>query len=479
MSRRPPDRNEEEEEERMLIARCLRQQPERLAAAPTTVSGGPLTLNVSYARRREPLHISPLSALEVSEVSMQGKVSLRSSRLSARRQVSLSQVSSSVDLCSSLLFVSLQTMKIYFRAGQPSLISQASPIRFDAFVTNLHAYLLAPSIGDAKLLGASTASLSTSSSQGQLYNPWPAASRSSSRTSAANATKQTSIYQASLSPRSSTFKDGVLRTSCAKVVGREAEGQRGLVRPINCSDRLSLQPFTRPASFISLLLPSLYPLRLMSTPWRILQRIHLSLTIAGVRHAHRHCSTVTPPHMPVSSVEPFLKHLCSLVSNEVSSISSFSAKLDTNNLPSLNLPSILHDPSLHLPPLLQLFPAWFYGFNISTFHLPLSHFATCSCAWSVRFQHFLCFTCHFLLHHLFPLHSSQVSTFTPLMSDPISMSQSSICVPLVRLICGMAAMELHSRMRFPGGHDAHAMVGALLNLMISMETNATSPIRRI
>ncbi|KAF7008781.1 hypothetical protein CFC21_023470 [Triticum aestivum] len=114
--------------------------------------------------------------------------------------------------------------------GRPTLsdLTGISNSRLDAFVTNLHAYLLAPSIGDAKLLGSSTDFLSNSSSQGQHLQPPSVVSRSSrSRTSAANATKASLIYQASLSPRSSTFKDGVPRTSCAKVVGREKLKRRG------------------------------------------------------------------------------------------------------------------------------------------------------------------------------------------------------------------------------------------------------------
>ncbi|VAH31189.1 unnamed protein product [Triticum turgidum subsp. durum] len=114
--------------------------------------------------------------------------------------------------------------------GRPTLsdLTGISNSRLDAFVTNLHAYLLAPSIGDAKLLGSSTDFLSNSSSQGQHLQPPSVVSRSSrSCTSAANATKASLIYQASLSPRSSTFKDGVPRTSCAKVVGREKLKRRG------------------------------------------------------------------------------------------------------------------------------------------------------------------------------------------------------------------------------------------------------------
>uniref|UniRef100_A0A453BRC7 Uncharacterized protein n=1 Tax=Aegilops tauschii subsp. strangulata TaxID=200361 RepID=A0A453BRC7_AEGTS len=283
--------------------------------------------------------------------------------------------------------------------GRPTLsdLTGISNSRLDAFVTNLHAYLLAPSIGDAKLLGSSTGFLSNSSSQGQHLQPPSVVSRSSrSRTSAANATKASSIYQASLSPRSSTFKDGVPRTSCAKVVGREKLKRRGdwlgpstalidanpliakSVKPDSTSevcDRDCSKNSVTPASSLDLplsfpLLPPLYPLPEEGYSENPFKPYYCWCPPCPSSLQY----SVTPLHMPVTSVEPFPQSpLGSLVSNEVSSVSSFSAKLDTTNSPSLNLPSILHDPSLHL-------------------QLPTS---------------------------IVPLHGSMVPTFTPLMSDPI------------------------------------------------------------
>ncbi|VAH46779.1 unnamed protein product [Triticum turgidum subsp. durum] len=225
--------------------------------------------------------------------------------------------------------------------GRPTLsdLTGISNSRLDAFVTNLHAYLLAPSIGDAKLLGSSTDFLSNSSSQGQHLQPPSVVSRSSrSRTSAANATKASLIYQASLSPRSSTFKDGVPRTSCAKVVGREKLKRRG--------DWLG-------------------------------------------------------PSTALIDANPLI------------------AKLDTTNSPSLNLPSILHDPSLHLQLPTSIVPL--HGSMVSTYPLLHLPFPTSPLV-PVHGSQVPTFP---LLHLPLPtspfvsLHSSQVPTFTPLMSDPI------------------------------------------------------------
>ncbi|KAF7016077.1 unnamed protein product [Triticum aestivum] len=329
--------------------------------------------------------------------------------------------------------------------GRPTLsdLTGISNSRLDAFVTNLHAYLLAPSIGDAKLLGSSTGFLSNSSSQGQHLQPPSVVSRSSrSRTSAANATKASSIYQASLSPRSSTFKDGVPRTSCAKVVGREKLKRRGdwlgpstalidanpliakSVKPDSTSevcDRDCSKNSVTPASSLDLplsfpLLPPLYPLPEEGYSENPFKPYYCWCPPCPSSLQY----SVTPLHMPVTSVEPFPQSpLGSLVSNEVSSVSSFSAKLDTTNSPSLNLPSILHDPSLHLQLPTSIVPL--HGSMVSTYPLLHLPFPTSPLV-PVHGSQVPTFP---LLHLPLPtspfvsLHSSQVPTFTPLMSDPI------------------------------------------------------------
>ncbi|VAH31190.1 unnamed protein product [Triticum turgidum subsp. durum] len=303
--------------------------------------------------------------------------------------------------------------------GRPTLsdLTGISNSRLDAFVTNLHAYLLAPSIGDAKLLGSSTDFLSNSSSQGQHLQPPSVVSRSSrSCTSAANATKASLIYQASLSPRSSTFKDGVPRTSCAKVVGREKLKRRGdwlgpstalidanplIAKSVNpdstseVSDRDCSKNSVTPASSLDLplsfpLLPPLYPLPEGSSenPFKPYY-CWCPPCPSSLQYS------VTPLHMPVTSVEPFPQSpLGSLVSNEVSSVSSFSAKLDTTNSP----PSILHDPSLHLQLPTSIVPL--HGSMVSTY--PLLHLP-------------------FPTSPLVPVHGSQVPTF-PLLHLPLPTS---------------------------------------------------------
>lgn len=334
--------------------------------------------------------------------------------------------------------------------GRPTLsdLTGISNSRLDAFVTNLHAYLLAPSIGDAKPLGSSTDFLSTSSSQGQNLQPPSVVSRSSrSRTSATNATKASSIYQASLSPRFSTFKDGVPRTSCAKVVGREKLKRRGdwlgpstvlidanpliakSVNPDSTSevcDRDCSKNSVTPAS--SLDLPLSFPLLPPLYPFATQCPLPEGSSENPFKPYYCWCPpcpsslqySVTPLHVPVTSVEPFPQSpLGSLVSNEVSSVSSFSAKLDTTNSPSLNLPSLLHDPSLHLPLPASIVPL--HGSMVSTYPLLHLPFPTSPLV-PVHGSQVPTFP---LLHLPLPtspfvsLHSSQVPTFTPLMSDPI------------------------------------------------------------
>ncbi|KQK21270.1 hypothetical protein BRADI_1g59850v3 [Brachypodium distachyon] len=332
--------------------------------------------------------------------------------------------------------------------GRPTLsdLTGISDSRLDAFVTNLHAYLLAQSAGDVKSLGSSNDFLSASSSHGQhLQAPSVVSKSSRFRASAANATKASSIYQASLSPRSSTFKDGVPRVSCTKV-GREKLKRRGewlgpLPAPLDanplipkgvstvstsevcdgeCSENsLISAPSDLPLSFP--LLPSLYPFA-----------TQCPLPEGSSENPFKPYYCWCPPcpsslqygvtslHMPITSVEPLSQPpLSSLVSNKQPPVSSLSAKLDTTDPPSLNLPSILHDPVLHLPlPTSTLVPL--HGSMVSTLpllHLPFptsplvpGHGSPVPTFPLLRLP---------LPTSLVPLHGSQVPTFTPLMSDPI------------------------------------------------------------
>ncbi|KAM0889353.1 hypothetical protein ACQ4PT_027746 [Festuca glaucescens] len=293
--------------------------------------------------------------------------------------------------------------------GRPTLsdLTGISNSRLDAFVTNLHAYLRAPSIGDAKLLGSSSDFFSISISHGQLLQPPSVISRSSRpRTFTANATKTSSIYQASLSPRSNTFKDGVPRNSCTKVVGREklkrrcewlspstalADANPLIAKSLNpdstseacdgdcLKDSVTSAPSDLPLSFP--LLPPLYPFPTQCPLSEGSSESPFKLYYCWCPPCPSSLQySVTPLHMPVTSVEPFPQPpLSSLVSNEQPSASSISAKLDTTDPPTLNFPSILHDPVPTFPLL----------------HLPLP------------------------TSPLVSLHGSQVPTFTPLMSDPI------------------------------------------------------------
>lgn len=288
--------------------------------------------------------------------------------------------------------------------GRPTLsdLTGISDSRLDAFATHLHAYLVASSIGDVKSLGSLNDFLGASSPQDQYLQPSSVGSKSSRfRTSAANAAKASSVYQTSLSPRCGAFKDGVPRMSCAKIAGRDKLKRRGdwlssstgpddanlLTPKIVSSDSASEKcggdcsensanspPLDLPLSFP--LLPSLFPL---ATQYPLPK----DSTEQPFKPYYCWCPpcpsslqySVTPLHMPVTSVEPLpLPPLSSLLSNDQPPTSTVSAKMDTTDLPSLNLPSILRDPLLHLP-------------------LPTSP--------------------------LVSLHGSQVPTFTPLMSDPI------------------------------------------------------------
>lgn len=274
--------------------------------------------------------------------------------------------------------------------GRPTLsdLTGISNSRLDAFATHLHAYLLASSIGDVTSLGSLNDFLSTSRSHDQYLQLQSDFSKTSRfRASAASAIKPSSVYQASLSPRSGTFKDGVPRASCARVVGRDKLKRRvewlgPLTAPLDtnpltinpdsasekcdadCSkNNVSSVPLDLPLSFP--LLPSIYSLGTRPVPEVSLEKQFKPYYCWCPPCPSSLQYTVTHLHLPATPVDPLpLPPLSSLLASEQPPSSTVSVKLDTTDLPSLNLPSILHSP-------------------------------------------------------LIPLHGPQVPTFTPLMSDPI------------------------------------------------------------
>jgi len=258
--------------------------------------------------------------------------------------------------------------------GRPTLsdLTGISNSRLDAFATHLHAYLLASSIGDVKSLGSLNDFLSTSRSHDQYLQLQSAVSKTSRfRASATSATKSSSVYQASLSPRSGTFKDGVPRASCARVVGRDklkrrAEWSAPLTAPLDtnpltinpdstsekcdadCSkNNVSSVPLDMPLSFP--LLPPIYSLGTCPAPEVSLEK-QFKPYYCWCPPCPSLQYTVTPLHLPATCVDPLpLPPLSSLLAREQPPSSTVSVKLDTTDLPSLNLPSILHDPLIHLP----------------------------------------------------------------------------------------------------------------------------------
>ncbi|KAF8698944.1 hypothetical protein HU200_034770 [Digitaria exilis] len=299
--------------------------------------------------------------------------------------------------------IELLTKMKNFLDGRPTLsdLTGISKSRLDAFATHLHAYLLASSIGDVKSLGPLNDSLGPSRLHVQYSEFQSAVSKTSRfRASATNATKSSSIYQTSLSPRSGTFKDGVPRSLCSRVVGREKLKRRvewsspstappdanhltsNSINPdstieqcdADCSRNIvTSMPLDLPISFP--LLPSVYSLGTCPPPEVSMEKQFKPYYCWCPPCPSSLQYTVTPLHLPATAVDPLpLPTLSSLLSNEQPSSLAVSAELDRTDLPSLNLPSILHDPLVHLP-------------------LPTSP--------------------------LIPLHGSQVPTFTPLMSDPI------------------------------------------------------------
>ncbi|OAY66215.1 hypothetical protein ACMD2_14946 [Ananas comosus] len=286
-----------------------------------------------------------------------------------------------------------------------SNLTGISDSRLDSFATHLQAYLLSSSNpGEIKSIASPFDFLTTSTTDELYSHSSPLVPKSSRfRPAAAHAAKVNPVYQASLSPRSNTFKDGALRNPSGVRSGtREKLKRRGEGHII--SSTIATPPISSSVStsthssisnslnvdnslFVGLPKISCLPASLLSCnpPAESPTSTDVAAQSSLFRPYYCWCPpcpsslqyTVTPLHQPSTSSEslppPPLSSLLSGAHPPASGLPSKSTN-ETTELPPLNFQSLLHDPLAHLS-------------------LPVSSRVS--------------------------LPGSQVLTFTPFMSDPI------------------------------------------------------------
>ncbi|XP_072975665.1 uncharacterized protein [Typha angustifolia] len=260
-----------------------------------------------------------------------------------------------------------------------SHLTGISESRLNSFGTHLQAYLLGSSnFVEVKSTASSNNLLAASNPHGSYSQSSSVISKSSRfRISAAHTAKGNPVYQASLSPRSNTFKDGTARTSsCIRSGAREKLKRRGECHLI--SSTIPGEPFAPESTCKSPVLSSK-----QCEAYCPASEVNVQSTM--FRPYYCWCPpcpsslqyTITPSPLRSTSMESLpLPPLTSLLSAAGSPVSVVPSKLgiEAAELPPLNLPALMHDPLVHLS-------------------LPVSS--------------------------LVSLPASQFPTFTPFMSDPI------------------------------------------------------------
>ncbi|XP_072975663.1 uncharacterized protein [Typha angustifolia] len=294
-----------------------------------------------------------------------------------------------------------------------SHLTGISESRLNSFGTHLQAYLLGSSnFVEVKSTASSNNLLAASNPHGSYSQSSSVISKSSRfRISAAHTAKGNPVYQASLSPRSNTFKDGTARTSsCIRSGAREKLKRRGECHLI--SSTIPGEPFAPESTCkspvlsskqcegesladnencgsVPLGLPSVSSLPSLALSFKPLAAYcpasEVNVQSTMFRPYYCWCPpcpsslqyTITPSPLRSTSMESLpLPPLTSLLSAAGSPVSVVPSKLgiEAAELPPLNLPALMHDPLVHLS-------------------LPVSS--------------------------LVSLPASQFPTFTPFMSDPI------------------------------------------------------------
>ncbi|KAK9283805.1 hypothetical protein L1049_012059 [Liquidambar formosana] len=268
---------------------------------------------------------------------------------------------------------------------KPSLaeLTGISEPRLDCFATHLRAFLVGSTVTNTRASSAVTPTASSDSaldpselSQGtQFASSLSKAPRS--RQNGSQAVKANSLYQGSLSPRSSSFKEGLPRNlSSLKSVAREMLRRRGdchisavenvpVASPIittdascsNHSEDNKLPEFTGVPSFSSNFLESLG--RSPAPP--ILNSTSQVPSIGSSLFSPYYCwcpprpstlqYTVAPPQLPFSSTESLsLPPLSSLLPTTRSSSSlTPTPPFNLANVPSTDFPAFLPDPLVRFP----------------------------------------------------------------------------------------------------------------------------------
>ncbi|KAE8712070.1 RNI-like superfamily protein [Hibiscus syriacus] len=260
---------------------------------------------------------------------------------------------------------------------KPSIaeLTGINELRLDCFVTPLRAYLLGTTVkiqAHSGLPSPSTTRDAIDEHYGQSSSTASQSLRSSY--SSSRAVKVNSLYQGSLSPRSSSFKEGLARNlSFSRSTARDKLQRRGdnfhpvaenltTTSPIKNSSldcnqaEIDKLPDVKSCSFTPSFLESLGKFTVPSAPSSVSQFPTLGSPIFSPYYCW--CPPGSPTvqhsaasHLPASSVGSFkLPPLSSILpTNGVSSSLKPNLPLGLANIPSLDFPAFLPEPLVRLP----------------------------------------------------------------------------------------------------------------------------------
>ncbi|KAL5734570.1 hypothetical protein ACOSP7_032431 [Xanthoceras sorbifolium] len=265
---------------------------------------------------------------------------------------------------------------------KPSIaeLTGISESRLGYLATHLRAYLVGSSLSNTRATAASSPTpysntslnLSDSAQSSQCASSSSRSQRS--RQSGSLATKANSLYQGSLSPRSSSFKEGLARNLSLKNTSREKLRRRGdgylsavdnltVASPVtsdeSCSSRSEINNHleVKSCQFSSSFLESLGKLAAPSTLSPATQETSIHSPLFSPYYCWCPLSATSmqypsePSQLPTSSSElPLLPPLSSLLAaaNGSSSLLTPTSPLSLADIPSLDFPAFLPDPLVRL-----------------------------------------------------------------------------------------------------------------------------------
>lgn len=268
---------------------------------------------------------------------------------------------------------------------KPSLseLTGISESRLDCFAIHLRAYLVGSSMGNAQArpsnsLSSSVDPVAVASELGQNAQFMPSSSKSRSRHNSSQAVKSNSLFQGSLSPRPSSFKEGLpknlstLRNAAREKFKRRGESHFSTVDNLPIASCITLdasgsnsnEKEKLPEIVGSSQFPESDVVELLGKPAAAPTLTSLSSQIPSIGSslfAPYYCScpprvsalqyTIAPSQLPIIPTESLsLPPLSSLLpASRTTNLLTPTPSLNISGVPSVDFPSFLPDPLVRLP----------------------------------------------------------------------------------------------------------------------------------